>query len=423
MGDAKVESRVSRQAISMPPLTLAAAMLREITERLAREVVEPSDAEPEWSELEWAFARAVATMQGIATLLANRLRWTGPPPWQSYLAAQQEQSILRYVLIGEQLHRLDTACCSAGIGAVALKGAALRRLGLYEPGERPMGDIDLLIEADDFAIITKILDSLDYVPHFSTRRHEIFRPRVDCTMKSFGEHVGNPLRIEIHTRVAEPLPVSQIEITSCLTRKRAAPGLNAYPNPAALMLHLLLHAAGNMRANALRQIQIHDIAALSAQLTETDWLNLLAEPGTLETRWWLYPPLALTDRYYPGRIPVDMLREARAACPIVLRFVGERKTLSEVSWSNLRIRAVPGIAWSRSLPEAIRYIRSRAMPSRTALDELQQGCDAQPHLYQVPWYGFSHGKRFLRWLASRPPRVQTLVSLRAVLENADSPSD
>jgi hypothetical protein len=29
----------------------------------------------------------------------------------------------------------------------------------------------------------------------------------------------------------------------------------------------------------------------------------------------------------------------------------------------------------------------------------------------------SHGRRILRWLFSRPPRVQTIVSVRAALES------
>jgi hypothetical protein len=37
---------------------------------------------------------------------------------------------------------------------------------------------------------------------------------------------------------------------------------------AELMRHLLLHAAGNMRAHALRQIQLHDIALLAGKLAD-----------------------------------------------------------------------------------------------------------------------------------------------------------
>jgi hypothetical protein len=235
-----------------------------------------------------------------------------------------------------------------------------------------------------------------------------------------GEHVDNPLKIEVHTAVAEPLPIRHVDITGHLQTYSANPGLNQYPDRAALMLHLLLHAAGNMRAHVLRQIQLHDIAALAARLDHGDWQHLMVRPHTVEGLWWAFPPLALTARYYARSIPRDVLVELRAACPLALRLATDRHTLSDVSWSNLRIYAFPGIAWSRTPLEAVRFIRSRVLPGPTALAELEMGLRAQPLLGSLPWYGISHGRRILRWLFSRPPRVQTLMSVVAALESTRS---
>jgi hypothetical protein len=91
-------------------------------------------------------------------------------------------------------------------------------------------------------------------------------------------------------------------------------------------------------------------------------------------------------------------------------------TLTDVSWSNLRVHALPGISWSRTPLDALRFIYSRAFPSRIALTELQLAQQAQPQLGRVPWYGLSQGGRVVRWLFSRPPRVQTMLSVRAALE-------
>jgi hypothetical protein len=33
----------------------------------------------------------------------------------------------------------------------------------------------------------------------------------------------------------------------------------------------------------------------------------------------------------------------------------------------------------------------------------------------VPWYQISHFQRILRWVRSRPPRVHTLIQVRAAL--------
>jgi hypothetical protein len=405
----------------MPPFKIVAAALRKTTEHLARELVQPLDLPPDWSELEWAIARSTAAMQGISTLLANTLQWRGPPLWQSFLTEQREQSVLRHERVGSLLEQIDIATREAQISCVALKGAALRPLELYKAGERPMGDVDLLVRDEDFASIETALRRLDYVRAYAARRHTVYEPRPKLAPRGFGEHVENPLNIEVHTAVAEPLPVRTVDITNCLQPTLARPGLSAYPTLAALMLHLLLHAAGNMRAHALRQIQLHDIALLASRLGNADWRALLA--GANDKRWWVFPPLALAERYYADSIPAQVLHEARAECPRTLRFATDRQALTDVSWSNLHIHALPGIAWSRTPLEALHFIRSRALPSRTALTELEQTRQSQPHLDQVRWYGISHSKRVARWLFSRPPRVQTIVSVRAALESVSSSSD
>lgn len=407
------------ETVKLPPFGVLAATLRNTTERLAREVVQPEDSPPEWSELEWAVARSAAAMQGLSVLLANTLRWRGPPIWQSFLAEQHEQSLLRHARIGALLDRLDAALRERRVAAIALKGAALRALSLYEPGERPMGDVDLLVAARDVLPAAAAIADVGYTESFTARRHVVYAPRHAVTVHGFGEHADNPLKIEIHTAVAEALPVRNVDITERLWGAQPHPGLNGYSELVALLLHLLLHAAGNMRAHALRQIQLHDIAAVATLLSERNWQALLEKARDADGPWWVFPPLALTARYYPARIPPDALHAARTACPRILRLATEHQTLTDVSWSNLRIHALPGIAWSRSPLDALRFIHSRVLPSRIALAELRVAQRMQPQLAKVPWYGVSHGRRILRWLLSRPPRAQTMVSVRAALESAD----
>ena len=36
---------------------------------------------------------------------------------------------------------------------------------------------------------------------------------------------------------------------------------------------------------------------------------------------------------------------------------------------------------------------------------------------QTPWYRYSRPTRIVRWLVSRPPRVETLYSVRAALSD------
>lgn len=407
-----------RDATSLlPPFKVLAAALHTTTERLATEVAQPTDTAPEWNELEWAVARAAAALQGISTLLATRLRWRGPESWQAFLAEQRAQSILRDRKIGDLVERIDEATRRAAIPCVALKGAALRTLGIYAAGERPMGDVDLLVRPGDLAAVDGALQELGYFEARQTPRHAIYEPRHAPVGVEFGEHVDNPLKIEVHPNVAEALPIRSVDITAQLWPEDARPGINSYRSTAALTLHLLLHAAGNIRSHALRQIQLNDIATVPPP----EWDVLLRASERMKPCWWAFPPLALTERYYPGTVPSGVLRALRRACPPGLKFVTGSKALSDLSWSNLRIHAVPGIAWSRTPLDALLYVRSRAFPSRDAIAQLQQTVRAQPSLASVPWYGLSHGSRIARWLVSRPPRVQTVLCIAAALEGVQPP--
>jgi hypothetical protein len=410
---------MSRTDTGLPSFNRVAAALRTTTEHLARELAQPSDSPPSWSDFEWAIARSVAGMQGISTLLANNLRWRGPPAWQAFLAQQREQSVLREARVDELLRQLDTAARRAGIACVALKGSALRTLGFYRPGERPMGDVDLLVGADDLPSMAAVMQSSGYQETYAIARHTTYSRPQETVQQGIGEHAGNPLKVEIHTTIAEALPVRMVDITAHLRSAEAQPGLNAYARPAALMLHFLLHAAGNMRAHALRQIQLHDIAELSRTFGVPDWQALFATARGSETLWWAYPALALAARYYPHSVPPERVRELRSICPMQLRFAIDRATLTDVSWSNLRIHAIPGIAWARTPLDVLRYARSRALPSRAAIAELDTVMQtAGPQLSRVPWYRLPHRKRIARWLFSRPPRVQTMSSVIAALRDS-----
>jgi hypothetical protein len=356
-------------------------------------------------------------MQGISFLLATRLRWQGPPAWQSFLEREREQCLLRDGVIGRLLERLDAAARDSGISCVAMKGAALRALAVYGPGERPMGDVDLLVREADVKAASAMMTRLGYVGTAVPDREIIYELPRTSPIKMGGEYADNPLRVELHPSVAEPLPVRKVDITARLLPANARFGINAYPSLAALLLHCLLRSASNMRAHALRQIRLHDIAMVTRRMEDSDWASFLERNRTIEERWWMYPPLELATRYYRCGTPPEVLAELRAACPRVLRAVSDRQVLTDVSWSNLRISALPGIAWSRTAGDLLRYARSRAVPDRRALATIDVAVEHQPQLTAMPWYQLSHGRRIMRWLLTRPPRVQTLTSVIETLKD------
>lgn len=401
-------------AAPMPRLSVVEAALKKTTELLAHELAVPTDTAPAWSEFEWRIAQAVAVVQGTAALLSNRLRWCGPGHWQRFLAGQKHQTCLRQRRILALLDRIDERARTAGIALVALKGTALCRLGLYPAGDRPMGDIDLWSDAAHIARAARLLQDLGYARGPVTNRHLVFEPPWTPAPNAFGEHVDHPIKIELHTRISEYLPVAETDITAAVVPRGAAPGVNAYPSNGALMQHLLLHAAGNLRARALRFSQLHDIALLAARMDSTDWRALAAAAPDARGPWWALAPLALTQRYYAGAIPPAAIAATARHAPWLLRGCVRRHRLVDVSWSRLRIQAFPGIEWSRSPAEAFAFMSRRVFPSRRALAEMSIVLN-DPCARSVPWYGLSHSSRILRWVFSRPPRVQMIYPVRIAL--------
>ncbi len=399
----------------LPPFRQLAAALRTTTERLARELTAPSDDPPGWSTFEWDVARAVAAMHGVSVLLANRLRWRGPPAWESFLREQVRQGLLREARIDDLLAQLDVCTRRESVGIVALKGASVRTLNIYARGERPMADVDLYAPATTFPAVARVLAALGYSESFRTERHVVYRCGPAMPPQGIGEHTDNPIKIELHGGVSERLPITPVDITSRLAALPLQNGLHGYASRAALMAHLLLHTAGNIRAHALRLIQLQDIARLSALMNAEDWCELAH--GENAGAWWAYPPLLLATRYCEARVPREVLEFLERVCPLVLARSGRRWSLTEVSWSNLRIRALPGVEWSRSAGEIVRFARSRLLPSRAALGELSLATREQPQLAVVPWYTQSHPARIVRWVFGRPPRVQTLASVLAALRD------
>ena len=383
---------------SSPPLKTIETALEATTERLAAELAVPSAQPPDWTAFEWAIATAVSAMHGVSSLLHTRLLWSGRESWRQFLCDQADQSVGRHLKINGLLDSIDHRASRQGVAFVALKGAALYASKIYAPGERPMGDIDLLIRDDDAGRMARVLEECGHEPAYATHRHQVFQPRsgkIPAKIR-LGEHVDNPIKVEVHTRIAERLPVTAQDITQFLIPTGAHEGLNAYSSPASLMMHLLLHAAGNMRPRALRLIQLHDIALLSARLTPGDWELLTTGGPRGGAFWWALAPLMLVARYYPNSVPPSLCSRLGAECTWYLRLCSRRQRLSDVSWSRIRIEAFPGLEWSSCTREALEFMASRIWPSREARIELAEGVAQIPDSGTIPWYGLSHGARIMR---------------------------
>jgi hypothetical protein len=402
----------------IPSLHIVQAALRKITERLATEVVHPTDVTPDWSEFEWCTAQAVAAMHGVSALLSSTLRWEGPPGWVQFLEVQRAHTLGRHGRIVALLRLIDSRARDEGLAAVALKGAALHAIGLYAAGERPMADLDLLVRSEDLDAAARMLFTLGYHEAGTTWKHRSFDPDHGDAHAVLGEHADNPIKIDLHSKVAERLPLPETNISNLVFPQRLLPGLNNYPSLASVMLHVLAHAAGSIVHRGLRLIQLCDIARLSAHMSSADWEEFIGYRGRERRLWWAPAPLLLTARYFPVAVPPEVIARLEPDCPTLLRKTSRRRTLSDVSYSHVFIDPIPGIFWNRSVSELLRYIASRVRPGPEQLSQLSLLARTEPWASEPQWYDQSQARRILRWVTSRPTRTETMQPLRDALGRA-----
>lgn len=351
-------------------------------------------------------------MHGISPLLSRSLPWQGPGRWTTFLQDQRSHTRTRHGRIHELLSSIDRKTRETGVAATALKGAALHRLGLYEAGDRPMADIDLLVRPADVARIATVLNSLGFRQSAVTWKERVFTPVDDSASAGFGEHAANSLKIELHDRICERLPFYLTDISESIFPSRPTGGLNDYPSSAALMRHLLLHAAGSMAFQGLRILQLHDIALLARSMSNTDWNEFIGSKPH-DRMWWAYPPLEMTSRYYEAVVPMHVIAALKGDCRIVLRALGAKKSLVDVSYSYLWVKAFPGIEWSKSIGELLGFAASRVRPNALHLAYRKHVASSQTWARQAEWSSMSQGRRMLRWLTSRQTRPATMHAITA----------
>jgi hypothetical protein len=407
----------------LPPLPQVELALRQATELFAAELLRPSARSPDWDSFEWDMARAAAVLHGVTPLLAGVLRWRGPEGWEQFIGQQRRHTAVRQQRIAALLAGIDQLARRADIAVVPLKGAALHRLGLYSGGERPMADVDLLVAECDTGRMQQLLQAMGYLDTSVSWKHRVFEPReraiavVRKAAASFGECADRAIKIELHTRIAERLPLDTVDVSSIVFPPRPHAGLNSYPSTFALFTHLLLHAAGSMVIRTLRLLQLHDLALLGARLRDDDWQQLLACRVEDRPLWWALPPLELVARYYPQAVPAFVIAALRPRCPRTLREAARRQTISEVSFCTLRLAAFPGLAWSGSMSGKLSYVLSRIVPGR----ELQETSLGVKTVHDAPthggWSQLSHRRRILKWVLQHPPRPSVMHAVRCALED------
>jgi hypothetical protein len=388
------------------------AILPKITETLAAALSGVGQAEPDWTNLEWQIARAVAVIHGISPLLSQRLGWKGAPGWRAFLEAQRVHTAARYLRMARLLDEIDARAAVANIAFVPLKGEALHAVAIYAAGDRPMADIDLLVRPQDLEAMNELITKQGYRSVSVSADEHVLVPVNRPQHVHLAEHTDNGITIEVHTSISRSLPVRVLDITSGLWPSTPRPGRNNYSSNAALMRHLLMHVAVNMQMRVVRMIQLHDIALLTPRLSALDWDELLYSESGGAALWWAMPPLQLVRRYYPQVIPQYATDAVAPACAALLKIASSRLRIADVSVSNPRRPIFPGLSWAGSPSEALRCVSMRLHRGTQALGG---GATLAAATEIQPWITNSHRRRMFDVLLGRP-RPETMLMIVAALD-------
>src|SRR6185295_16944469 len=123
------------------------------------------------------------------------------------------------------LEDIDYRAVREGLAFLPLKGAALHRLELYSPGDRPMADIDLLVRPEQLGSMSRLLEELGYRSVAASSEGEVLVPR-DQPPPRLSEHRDNGITIELHTTISHAMPMRLVDITATLWPKHPRLGRN-----------------------------------------------------------------------------------------------------------------------------------------------------------------------------------------------------
>jgi hypothetical protein len=267
------------------------------------------------------------------------------PRLRAYLADQRRLSGERVALLLQDLTELLGACRDAGIPVLPLKGSLLTTQYYPEPGLRPMNDLDLLIRPADEPRMLDVMGQLRYQPVVRTLKH-LMLARPECrgrVVSSEGEHPQNPRSVDLHIRLHEDFWGIRYDLTEHAwadSQPGSLMGAGAQIlRPAALLHHLAVHATNDMIARRIRLLHLQDIALVAPHVDAAGWQRIVTSARAQREERYVYPPLALTNRYYPV-VPERVLKDLKTGIPHGLLSYLDESSLEQVSFCNSAPSAV-----------------------------------------------------------------------------------
>jgi hypothetical protein len=235
-----------------------------------------ADLGTRWREAapHWSLLLEAATAHRVATPLHTALGALGiapalPAPLTETLAVLADLSRERNETIVRQAAHATRALNDAGIAPIVLKGAGNLLSGLYSaPGDRLIGDIDLLVRPEELGAAVAALTNAGYAVQSPDLLHDDGGSRVDVHYPPL-EHRDWPMLVELHWALLPPPLGARLPVHELFARATPLAQGAAVLAMEDALLYNVLHAEARHHlalAQGARLWQLYDSLLLARRL-------------------------------------------------------------------------------------------------------------------------------------------------------------
>ena len=307
-----------------------------------------------FNQKDWRLFAQIADTEGVAPLLYSQVKTGGitdewPFEVSQYLQASYYKSTAHSALLFQELKRIMAAFESVQIPVIVLKGAALAQTIYAEPGLRPMGDLDLLIQQDQLQIALKVMQNLSYIP-VNPEQNPGMRAIMsyDIALRSIQ---NDHFPIELHWQlIASSGDWREPDLTwfwkHCQTFSFSTDGTTTemkYLDPVAHLLFLAAHLKYKHDACHARLLWLFDIDQIFRKKIEPQHYNQLATQADIFI-WTpaLVAALSQVNKIFNTPLPLDWLDQLKQKDqdPRAVQLIAQRAELpttrSIEMWSRIK---------------------------------------------------------------------------------------
>lgn len=303
------------------------------------------------ADVDWERLVTLAIDQGIAGPVWRALQRAGAPlptDLAARLAGIAAFSDFRLLEVHRLLERTVANLSAHGIPVVLVKGAALGACVYAEPGDRNMGDLDLLVPIERARDAVVVAAEADWSVEAVERRAALYEGHHH--LPAMTDTLGLDIQLELHTDIlpaGHPFHFGADAMRSRATERTLGATTVLVPSLEDLLVHACVHLGWSheMRIGGWRTFR--DVSEIVAN-PEFSWQRFLAiaEDRTIAPS--CYWTLRLAARLCGTPVPGDVFAKLRPPMPKWVEEIVARHNLLQLSpgWQHPMSETLSRMLWS-----------------------------------------------------------------------------